>query len=112
MPEWAIVLTVVFSGIAAIAAVVGMFWHKIQSAKDAGRLEQTVAGLVEDMGRQRMAVGECQLAANCDREMKQMSDRIASAHRRMDGHETRINTLDGSVSELRGQVAALQAQRN
>ncbi len=112
MPQWAVIVTVICSVIAAAAAVIGMFWHKLQSAKNSGRLEQMVANAVEELGRTRTAVGQCQLADNCDRQMKLMGDRIASAHRRMDGHEGRINSIDGTVSELRGKVEALQAQRS
>ena len=112
MQQWTSELSTVFSGIAAIAAIAGMFWHRIQSAKDAGRLEQKVDNMTDEIGRQRVAVGECQLAATCDRQMTAMTDRIASAHRRMDGHETRINGLDTIVSELRGKVEAVAARQS
>ena len=95
MPEWAIVLTVVFSGVAALSSVGGMFWYKLQSAKDAGRLEEKVDSLSTQMASHTVTLGRCQLAENCEKDMGQMADRIGSAHKRMDGLERRIERVEG-----------------
>lgn len=109
MPLWAIVLTLVFSGLSLMGSVIGALWHARTSAKNSGRLEEKVDGLCRDLGLQREHVNKCQLAENCEREMEQLGDRIKSAHIRMDRHEGKINLQDTVIRELSASVAAVKA---
>jgi hypothetical protein len=90
MPQLLEILIAVTGGVSAVASVVGMLWHKLQSARDAGRTEATVGGLKEEMARTRDAVEECRTADVCDGKMVALNSRIDSAHKRMDGLERRI----------------------
>jgi hypothetical protein len=108
MPEWALILTVASSVAAALAAIVGMFWHKLQSAKNSGRFEEQLAGLAKAVVQLQERSGACQLVERCDREMTLMGDRIDSAHKRMDRHEERLGKHDDLIRILSANVEALK----
>ena len=94
MPQWAVVLTVLFSAVAATAAILGIIDSRITAARNSGRVEQKVDSLADEMVRQRANVSGCRLAEECDRQMGQMQDRVGNAHKRMDGIERRVERLE------------------
>ena len=100
-PEW----------IVAAVAVLSFAGHLLLSQRDRGRNEQSVADLKDEMLRQRSAVGQCQLAEHCEQQMGQMNDRVNNAHRRMDGHEGRLNKHDDLIRELGAEVAAVKSSK-
>ena len=98
--------TEIFSGVAAVAAVVGMIWHKQQSAKNAGKFETQVENLTTEVTRLRDSSADCQSVAHCNQQMGQVFQRIDNAHRRMDQHETRLGALDEALRTLTNTIAA------
>lgn len=107
MPLWAVILSVTFSGIAALG-VPGIILHARKSAKDSGRLEQAVLNLTEELGRQRDAVGKCQQIETCGENMRTMNARIDSTHKRMDRQDQRLDQHDVKLTELAAQVGELR----
>ena len=110
MPLWALVLTLVFSALSVLGTAAGALIHIRLSARNSGRLEQEVDGVVEELGRQRTAIGDCQLAEHCEQQMKALGDRVNSTHKRIDGIEQRLNATDGVARRLEGLVSVLQAK--
>ncbi len=110
MPQWAIVLTLVFSGLSLLGSGLGALVHVRLSAKNSGRLEEKVDGLAAEMGRQRTAVGECQLATHCEKQMQEMSNRVLSAHKRMDRQDGLLDRHEGQLRDLDIAVAALKVR--
>jgi hypothetical protein len=108
MPTWALILTVVFSFLSLVGSAVGGLVHARLSAKNSGRLEQMVDGLTEEMSRQRTAVGACQLAEQCEKQMDHVGDRLKSAHVRMDRQDGRLDKHDDLIRGLGESVAALK----
>ena len=94
MPLWALVLTLCFGAVSAIATIFGMFWHRTQSAKDSGALRQEVATASAEIGRLRDALPECQTVATCSANMQSLNSRIDNAHKRMDRLEGRIDRIE------------------
>jgi hypothetical protein len=110
MPLWAIVLTLIFSALSLIGSGVGALVHVRLSARNSGRLEQKVDGLVDDLGRQRETIGGCQLAEHCEQQMEQMGERVKSAHRRMDRQDERLDKHDDVIRDLGLLVGALKGK--
>ena len=94
MPIWAVILTIVFSGVAAAATVVGGVVHVRLAAKSSGRMEEKVDTLAREMALQREAVGECQTVEICRDNMAALNSRIDNAHTRMDRLERRIERFE------------------
>lgn len=108
MPLWAVIITLVFSGLSVVGSVIGALVHARLSARNSGRLEQKVDMVAEEVGRQRTAVGACQLVVNCENQMRQIGDRIDNSHKRMDRIEGRLEKVESTAGEIKGQVRAMQ----